>query len=122
MYSVKRFGEEVRLSLTFNPTARQELQAEYLLERLHEVRQALDEGQKATYEFRAELEEIGNGYWIIGGLKIVLDNDTLVEGHVAVGAMVIVRASTDGDGTLRAIKLQVLTNPLLLTPAITSTP
>ena len=122
LYPVKRFGENVRLSLTLHPAARQELQTEYLLERRHEVRQVLDAGQQAVLEFRAELEEIGDDYWIIGGLKVMLDSDTLVEGHVAVGAMVIVRASSSGDGTLRALKLQVLTNPLLLTSVIPATP
>ena len=122
LYPVKRFGENVRLSLTLNPTARQELQTEYVLERRHEVRQVLDAGQRAVLEFRAELEEIGDDYWIIGGLKVMLDGDTLVEGHVAVGALVIVRASSSGDGTLWALRLQVLTNPLLLTSVIPATP
>ena len=122
LYPVKRFGENVRLSLTLNPAARQELQTEYALERRHEVRQVLAAGQRAALEFRAELEEIGDDYWIIGGLKVMLDSDTLVEGHVAVGAMVIVQASSSGDGTLWALKLQVLTNPLLLTPVITAIP
>jgi len=122
LYPVKRFGENVRLSLTLNPAARQELQTEYVLERRHEVRQVLDAGQRAVLEFRAELEEIGDGYWIIGGLKVMLDSDTLVEGHVAVGVTVIVRASSSVDGTLRALKLQIQANPLLLTSVIPATP
>jgi hypothetical protein len=80
LYPVKRFGENLRLSLTSNPAARQDLQTEYLLERRHEVRQVLDAGKRAVLEFRAELEEIGDDYWIIGGLKVMLDSDTLVEG------------------------------------------
>jgi hypothetical protein len=122
LYPVKRFGENARLSLTLRPAARQELQSAYLLERRLEVRQILDAGQQAVLEFRAELEEIGDDYWVIGGLRVVLNSDTLVEGHVAVGAMVIVRASSSGDGTLQALKLQVLTNPLLLTSVIPATP
>ena len=122
LYPVKRFGENVRLSLTLSPAARQELQTEYVLERRREVRQVLDAGQPAALEFRGELEEIGDDYWIIGGLRVMLDGDGFVEGHVAVGAMVIVRASSSGDGTLRALKLQVLTNPLLSTSVVPATP
>jgi hypothetical protein len=122
LYPVKRFGENLRLSLTSNPAARQDLQTEYLLERRHEVRQVLDAGKRAVLEFRAELEEIGDDYWIIGGLKVMLDSDTLVEGHAAVGALVVVQASSSGDGMLQAIKLQIQANPLLLTPIISATP
>lgn len=122
LYPVKRLGEDARLSLTFSAAGRQELQSEYMIERRREVRRILDAGQQAVLEFRGELEEIGDDYWIIAGLKVSLNGDTLVEGHKAIGAMVIVRASASGDGSLQALKLQVLTNPLLLTPAITSTP
>jgi hypothetical protein len=122
LYSVKRFGEDARLSLTFSSAARQELREEYVAERRREVRQVLDAGQRAVPEFRGNLEEIGDDYWIVGGLKVTLFGDTVIEGHVAAGAMVIVQASSSGDGSLQALKLQILTNPLLLTPVITSTP
>jgi hypothetical protein len=119
LYSVKRFGEDARLSLTLSSAARQELREEYLAERRREVGQVLDAGQRAVLEFRGNLEQIGDDYWIVGGLKVTLHNDTLVEGHVAAGAMVVVKASAPGDGSLQALKLQVLTNPLLLTPVLT---
>jgi len=119
---MKQFGENARLSLTVNPAKRQELQNEYLAERLREIRQILYAGHQAVLEFRGELEEFGDDYWIIGGLTVILSRDTLVEGQVAAGALVIARVSAPGDGSLQALKLQVLTNPLLLTPVITSTP
>ena len=122
LYPVKRLGEDARLSLTFSAARRQALQREYMLERRREVRRILDAGQQAVLEFRGELEELADGYWIIGGLKVTLNSHTLVEGHTIAGAMVIVRASASGDGSLQALKLQVLTNPLLLTPSITPTP
>ena len=122
LYPVKRLGEEARLSLTFSATRRQELQNEYMSERHREVQRILDAGQQAVVEFRGELEELGDDYWIIGGLKVILNGDTLIEGHKAIGAMVMVRAQASGDGSLQALKLRILTNPLLWTPAITSTP
>ena len=122
LYPVKRLGEDVRLSLTLSAATRQELQSEYMIERRREVRRILDAGQQAILEFRGELEELGDDYWIIGGLKVLLNDDTLVEGHRAIGAMVIVRARASAGGSLQALRLQILTNPLLLTPTITSTP
>lgn len=122
LYPVKRFGESVRLSLTFNSAARQELRTEFRLERQREVGQVLESGQQAMLEFRSHLEEIGDGYWIVGGQRVILDDDTVIEGQVVLGATVIVHASAPGDGTLRAVKLQVLADPRMLTPEVTSTP
>jgi hypothetical protein len=122
LYPVKRFGESVRLSLTFSSAARQDLQTEFRLERQREVRQVLESGQQAMLEFRSHLEEIGDGYWIVGGQRVLLDDDTVIEGQVVLGATVIVRASAPGNGTLRAVRLQVLADPRMLTPEVTSTP
>lgn len=122
LYPVKRFAENVRLSLTFDAAARQDLRTEFRLERQREVGLVLESGQQATLEFRSPLDEIGDGYWIVGGLRIIVGDDAVIEGQVVVGATVIVHASSPGDGTLRAIKLQVLADPRLLTPVATDTP
>jgi len=122
LYPVKRFGENIRLSLTLDAAARQHLRTEFRLERQSEVMLVLESRQQATLEFRSTLDEIGDGYWIVGGLQVLVGDDTAIEGQVLVGATVIVHASSPGDGTLRAIKLQVLAAPMLLTPVATVTP
>jgi hypothetical protein len=122
LYPVKRFSENVRLSVTLDAAARQDLRTEFRLERQREVGLVLESGQQATIEFRSTLDEIGDGYWIVGGLRVIVDGDAVVEGQVVVGAMVIVHASAPGDGTLRAIRLQVLADPALLTPVAADTP
>ena len=122
LYPMKRFGENIRLSLTLDAAARQDLRTKFRLERQREVMQVLESRQQATLEFRSTLDEIGDGYWIVGGLRVIVGDDTVVEGQVVVGATVIVHASSPGDGTLRAIKLQVLAHPTLLTPLATVTP
>lgn len=121
LYPLKRFGESVRLSLTLERAERQQLLTDYRLERQCEVREVLDVGQQADLEFRGELQEIGDSYWIIGGLNVTLHEGTLVEGQPMVGAMVIVRAHSPGNGTLLATKLQALADPILLTPMATAT-
>ena len=122
LYPVKRFAENVRLSLTLDAAARQHLRTEFRLERQREVMEILESRQQATLEFRSPLDEIGDGYWIVGGLRVIVGDDAVIEGQVVVGATVIVHASSPGDGTLRAIKLQVLADPRLLTPVVTDTP
>lgn len=122
LYPLKRLGENIRLSLTLDPVAHQQLRAEYRLERQREVRLVLETHQQAVLEFRGELQEIGSGFWVIGGLTVHLDNETVLEGQSVVGAMVLVQASALGDGRLRATRLQALTDPIVLTPAATVTP
>jgi len=122
LYPLKRFGENIRYSLTTDPAARQHLRTDYRLERQREVRQVLDGGQRAVLEFRGELQEIGDGFWVVGGLTVTLEDNTVVEGQSVIGAMVIVRASAPGDGTLQAAKLRALADPMLLTPVATVMP
>lgn len=121
LYPLKRLGENIQLSLTLDPVARQQLRTEYRLERQREVRQVLDTGQRAALGFRGELQEIGEGFWIVGGLTVALDDDTVIEGQPVVGSMAIVQALAPGDGTLQAAKLQALADPRMLTPVATVT-
>ena len=122
LYPLKRFGEKIRLSVTLDPVAREQLRTEHRLERQREVREVLDTGQQAELDFRGELQEIGEGFWTVGGLTVALEDDTVVEGQPVVGSMVIVRAFAPGDGTLQAAKLQALADPGMLTPVATVTP
>ena len=122
LYPLKRLGENIRLSLTLDPAALQQLRSEYRLERQREVRLVLDAHLQTMLEFRGELQEIGEGFWIVGGLVVHLEEDTVVEGQPVVGAMVVVQASSTGDGILQAAKLRVLADPMLLTPVVTVTP
>lgn len=122
LYPIKRFGERIQLSVTLDPVAREQVRIEHRLERQREVRQVLGTGQQAELDFRGELQEIGEGFWIVGGLIVDLDDDTVVEGLPVVGSMVIVQAFAPGDGTLLATKLQALADPRMLTPVATVTP
>lgn len=107
LYSIKRMSENVRLSLTVTASARQQLLAEFAQTRQDEVRAVLDSGRLAVVEFQGLLEEIGDGFWLVGGLRVELDASTIVKGQPAVGAMVLVQASSPGDGTLQALRLEV---------------
>ena len=122
LYPVKRFSEDVRLSLTLNPAARQELQAGYEVERQREVWRVLDAGGQAVLEFRGELTEIGDGYFLVAGLRVIVDNNTLVEGRLTAGAIVAVRALSTADGSLRALTVRLEADPVLLTAVVTATP
>jgi hypothetical protein len=112
-YPVKRLTENMRLSLTLSSAARTRLQAEFVQERQQEVRSVLDARRSTKVEFQGLLEQKEDGYWIVGGLPVTLDDDTVVEGQPAVGAAITVRAASTQDGTLRAIHLQAEPEPTL---------
>ncbi|MGD8474765.1 MAG: DUF5667 domain-containing protein, partial [Anaerolineae bacterium] len=79
LYPLKRFGERIQLSVTLDPVAREQVRIEHRLERQREVRQVLNTGQQAELNFRGELQEIGEGFWIVSGLIVALEDDTVVE-------------------------------------------
>lgn len=107
LYPIKRMSENVRLSLTVTAAARQQLLAEFAQTRQDEVRAVLDSGRPAIVEFQGPLGEMGDDFWLVGGLRVELDASTIVKGQPAVGVMVLVQASSPGDGMLRALRLEV---------------
>jgi hypothetical protein len=124
LYSVKRIAEKVRLSLTFDTAARQQFLTEFAQARQDEVWAVLEAGRSTIVDFQGLLEKVDVDFWLIDGLRVDLDNDTVIKGDPVVGAMVVVRASSPGDGTLRALRLRVqaeLASPTS-TAGITSSP
>jgi hypothetical protein len=111
LYPVKRMAEDMRLSLTLRSATRAKLQTEFTRERQEEVRSVLEAGRSADVEFQGLLEQMGDDSWIISGLKVTLGNNTGIEGQPLLGATIAVRAASTGDGTLRALHLQVESEP-----------
>lgn len=122
LYSLKRTAETVRMALTLDPAAQQQLQSQLDHERQREVRAVLASGRTTTLEFKGILEHLETGYWIVSGLKVVLDEQSVIEGQPILGAIVSLRAEALSDGTLRAIRLQVESSFLLPSPTPTRTP
>lgn len=122
LYPVKRFAENVHYALTLDPVGRQQLEAELAAEREEEIRAVLDTGRLATVEFRGSLEGIGDGFWGIGGLEVILTDQTVIVGQPTVGAIVLVQARSTGDGTLLALRLEVQSSPSPATLTATPTP
>ncbi len=121
LYPLKRAAETARMILTLDPTAQRQLQDQFDQERQNEVRAVLTAGQPASLEFRGVLEHLEPGYWIVGGLDLHLDEQSIVEGRPVVGALVAVRADALGDGILLARRLQVESSPLVPSPTPTPT-
>lgn len=107
LYPVKLATERVRLLLTFDTQARDQLLAEFTQERRAEVIAILEAGRRVSVRFEGTLESFDDVVWIIDGLEVALDANTLIEGNPVVGATVAVEGLALGDSSLLAIRLTV---------------
>jgi len=107
LYPVKRATEKAQRLLAFDPVSRRSLEDEFARRRYDEVRAVLNGGRPVTVEFEGSLEEIGEGFWVLGGLRVDLNAQTAIENRPAVGSTVSVRALLPGDGSILARYLRV---------------
>jgi len=107
LYGIKRTWEEVRLTLTLNDPARQQLQDQFRQLRLDEVREMIQRGRTGMVEFEGQVESIAAGEWMVSGIRMHMLPDTIVEGNPEVGQMVRVKARVQNDGTLTALQVQM---------------
>jgi type VI secretion system secreted protein VgrG len=76
-------------------------------ERLQDVRDVLAIGRKVNVEFEAELEEMLDGVWRVGGLPAVVGARTDISGEPYAGAGVHVRGYLPGNGQIVITELEV---------------
>lgn len=122
LYPVKRTSEQIRLSLTFDPAAKEQLDTQLVQERLHETQQVLIQKRQARVEFKGRLKEIAPTYWIVGQFQVQVTTRAKIEGQPIVGARVRVQAQSQADGTLVARRLQMEPIQTRRPPATTSPP
>ncbi|MFQ6058528.1 MAG: DUF5667 domain-containing protein [Anaerolineae bacterium] len=107
LYPVKLATERARLALTLDPGARTALQAQFAQERREEAWTVVALGRRTQVRFQGTLEAFDARRWTVGGLTLLIEPDTMVEGQPSLGATVVVEALSPGDGTLRARHLTV---------------
>jgi hypothetical protein len=107
LYPVKTTVQKAKIALTLNAETREELKEEINAERREEVRAVLQAQREAKVEFQGALQRIEGDTWIVGGLPVLLQVDTVVEGVPQLGARVSVEGRLPGDGTIVAVELTV---------------
>lgn len=107
LYSVKRTWEEVRLTLTLNDPARQQLQDQIRQLRVEEVHEMIQMGKTGVVEFEGQLESIAADEWVVSGMRVGMLPDTIVEGVPGIGQLIRVRARVQNDGTVTALQVRV---------------
>jgi hypothetical protein len=105
LYPVKLATEQVRLFLTVDAQAKEELLIGFGEERRAEAAAVLETGRKVRVAFEGTLQSFSDSLWIVGGLQVTLDAHTVVEGDPWVGAIVAVEGLAPGDGSLLASRL-----------------
>ena len=107
LYPVKIGVQQTQLTLTFDSKSRQELEARFQSQRREEIQQVLVWDRRAQVEFFGILEKIDASTWLVGGLPVTLQADTIIHGQPRPGALVHVRGRLPGNGQLLATELTV---------------
>lgn len=124
LYGVKRTWEDVRLGVTLDSHARQSLEAQFALERQKEVQNMIAEGREGALDIEGLLEAVDGETWIVGGLAILVEPQTVIEGNFGPGTRVTVQAQVRADGQVVALHIR-FHDPLPVssqTPESTHTP
>jgi hypothetical protein len=117
LYGLKRFTEQVQLSLGSTPT----LLEQFAKRRIDEIGQLLSLEQAAEVEFEGKLQAMNGDNWLVGGLPVTLNSATRGAEGAAVGDIVRINGYTTASGELIARDV-TLVRHLQTSPAGTPTP
>ena len=105
LYPVKRMAEEFRLVFTIDPQARAQLEQELDERRREEAKAIVTTHRVAELSFRGLVEQAAADNWMVGGVRVSISGETIVDGGVALGSRVRVQARSMSDGTLWATRI-----------------
>jgi RNA polymerase sigma-70 factor, ECF subfamily len=107
LYETKRSLEDVRLSITYDPTARLELELRYDQRRRDEVGEMLRLGRAGSVNFSGNLDQMEGDRWLVGGLPVIVPADTQIVGSLKPGYAVSVFGEITPQGAIQAQRLQL---------------
>jgi len=120
LYPVKRAVEQVRLTLTFDPTARESYERLLTMTRLEEARKVLQQGREADVEFQGPLEATTDGEWSVGGIAVQVPPEAWDQMPPQPGVVVAIKGRAAG-GQLSARRVS-LVPPKAATPTLKVSP
>jgi hypothetical protein len=118
LYPVKLGWEDVQLAFVFDPKVKVELEHKFDHERVQEIEELYTEKRMELVNFQGVVQSQQNGIWVIDGLNIAIENETVYVGEISLGATVQVIGETD-DGIIKAEQIILITAPNAVS---TSTP
>jgi len=117
-YPIKLFVERVSLALTFDPERKSERLETQNKERLQEVREVLENHVVVRVTFSEAIQGREGDYWIIGGIKVLVEEGAEFLESLGAGAIVYVEGIASADGVILHGVIRAPTP----TPVIVSTP
>ena len=111
LYPVKRTWEGVRLFFTFNGQDREALALEQENERLHELNELLKDGRSEEVDFNGLVTSQNGNEWVVAGVRVLISSQTDIRDQgIVVGSPVEVRGITQGNGTVLAERIRLLSS------------
>ena len=101
LYTVKRSWEDVQLFFVFDSHAKIELANEFDHQRVQEIEELYSEKRIAAVNFQGVVQTQQKGAWMIDGLTVVVNHETILKGEILSGSIVKVIGETD-DGIVKA--------------------
>jgi uncharacterized membrane protein YgcG len=111
LYPVKRTWEDVLLWFTFDAQAREALEIEHENERFYELKELFAKGRSVEVDFSGTVVSQNQNEWIVNGIRVVITSQTEVrDGPIGVGSAVRVRGWTQGQDTVMAERIRLLSS------------
>jgi len=119
LYPVKRTWEDVRLTFSFDPEIREELEVKFEDERVHEIDELLGEGRHEKITFAGQVTEQNGDQWLVSGIlvQIIADSNLPVE-TVSVGDSIIVEGHTNEQGYVEVRRVEKLSAGITLPSSV----
>lgn len=110
LYTTKRWWENVTITFTFDPQARQALEVEYETERLHEVNDLFATGRAEDVEFAGVVRLVNGSSLTVGTVPVLVTSQTDLPGTpLQPGMAVRVEGVTvSGNGVVTATQIELL--------------
>ncbi len=123
LYPVKLATEQARLLVTTDEAQRAALRQQFEQTRRQEAVAVVEQHRQVQVQFSGAIESMVDGVWRIAGLEtpVIVPGDAVVRGQPAVGAQVIILASSDGHGNLVARQALIVNADSAPAPSATPT-
>jgi hypothetical protein len=108
LYPLKRTIEDWRLMRATDPQQIMELAEQFRQERLNEITLLLRDGREADVQFEGEIEALESANWIVSGLIVQINSETIIEGTPRVGETARIDGYTSA-GSLFGRQISILT-------------
>ena len=84
-----------------------DVESEFRLQRIDEVRQLLDMELRRNISFEGVVEQISAERWLVSGIQVQVSSDTQMIGEITLGTLVEVEGSTEVEGYVTALEIHL---------------